>query len=191
MSRLYYGLIFFIAITLTVSCGLIEFDFSTSAKGKIKKPDFCPPQTGVFEIPQAFKEHLTSQLNDVISNSFDDIIAEVKKQDTWPADEIILTKLSMEQTSIPSSPASYSTLGFISELKIYISLDDGSDEFLFASVKNSDDKARKLVFDVADKTKNIINYIDKGFKIRIDSKLRDCPSEDIAFKNNLTVHIKL
>ncbi len=189
MKKLYPTLAFLIMSIFIVSCGLIEFDFDTSTKGKVEKPSICPPSIGDFEIPAEFKEALTSQLNDVISNSFDDIIKEVKKQDTWPADSIVLKKLNMVQTNIPNSVSSSNTLGFISEMNIYISLKDGSKEISFADIKNTDTKATVLKFNIINK--NIISYIDKGFKLRIDSKLRDCPSQDIDFDNKITVHVKL
>ncbi len=189
MKNLYTILPLLIALLLTVSCGLIEFDFDTSKKGKIEKLDLCPPHVADFDIPSEFKESLIQQLNSNLANSFDDIIEEVKEKDTWPADEISLKKLSLVQKDIPASPNSSNTFGFISEMKIYISLKDGSKEMFFAEVKNTDSIATTLKFTVSDK--DIINYIDKGFKLRIDSKLRDCPNEDINYTNKMTVHIKL
>jgi hypothetical protein len=173
---------------LVISCGLIDFDFDADSKGKIERIVMCPPGVSSM-IPDELKNNLTDQFNNIISNSFDDIIKEVKKQDTWPADEISIKKLVLKQINPPSHPETSTTLGLISSLKIYISYKDDSGEFLLASIKNSDDKAQELIFDT-DK-KNIVDYIDKGFKLKIDASVRDCPAVDIDFKSIVTAHIKL
>jgi len=171
---------------IATSCSLINFDYDVSSKGQIDKVLGCNLLIGV---PDSFKNNLMSQLNDTLANSFDDIIEKVKKEDTWPAESIILKKLSLEQTDIPNSKSSSNTLGLIKSLKIYISLGNDDDKILLAETENNDTKSTKLVFETSNK--NIIKYIDKGFKLTIDVEITDCPSENIKFNNNMTVNINL
>jgi hypothetical protein len=188
MRILYLFSIITLTATLILSCGLIEFDFDTSTNGQIDKVTFCP--TTITQImPDSMKENMSNQFNSMMDKSFNDIIAKVKDQDTWPADDVRIKKLSLEQTNIPEILQTSNTLGFVKTIKIYISYQDDTEEILFASLKNEDSKATKLTFEMEDQ--NIINYIDKGFKIRIDSSVIDCPSMDILIKANITSHIKL
>lgn len=178
--------IMIIFLFITTSCSLVNFDYDVSSKGQIDKILICNLVTG---IPDSFKNNLMSQLNDTLANSFDDITERVKKEDVWPAESIIVKKLSLEQTDIPSTTSSSNTLGIIETLKIYISLKDDTNKILLASVKNDNRKATELNFETSND--NIIDYIDKGFKLTIDVGIADCPSENIGFNNNMTVNINL
>lgn len=175
-------------VVLISSCSLVNFDYDTTTTGQFNKVTFCPNDATRF-MPASMKENMNNQMNSMMSSSFDDVIAKVKKQDTWPAESVKIIKFSLEQTNIPSSLDSSDTLGFISTVKIYISYEDDSNEILFASTENQDTKATKIIFKM--ENKNIVDYIDKGFKIRVDSTIRDCPSIDILIKGKITANINL
>jgi len=172
---------------LVLSCGL-SFDISNESDATVKKVELC--NTIVSDLtPQEFKDGLFSIFNDFFNESFTKIVSEVKKKDTWPANEVVLKSLSLNQKNIPSEVKSSNSLGIIKSANIYIKYKDSEEKKLLASVSNTKINATVLKFTT--EPINLVNYIDKGFDIEVDVDARSCPAENIDFTSSFVANVTL
>ena len=178
-----------LAVVVVMGCDDegIGFDVSTSSSSTIEKVDLCPPDIGI-SLPEQLARAVESPIQEAMSQIGPAIDSEMEKRDTAFIKHVYLKRLSMRMDEPPSDSDRRrdNTLGFLSKVEVYVSMDD-KEELLAESAYIPEDAVGIdfRVFDV-----DLVPYLDNGFTTRVKVTARYCPAVDMPITVHTTTRVK-